>query len=232
MFGEPFGVGRVGVLRGSLAVGVLVMRLRQQADQAGAGTVGGQVQRKHLVAEGGLGGEQSVVVVGPRVVEFGDHHSARHADLLAFLPQRLGEFVDALVRRDHEQRAVGGPQPGAQFADEVCVSGGVDQVQLDAVVREGRKREPDGSLLGYLGVIGVAYRRAVDDGSGARQHPCGGQQGFDEGGFAATRWAYEHHVSDGGRTFRGGGGSGARRIVRLVCHEVPPPPGRFVGPVI
>ena len=201
------------------------MRLRQQPDQARARRVRGQVQRQHLVAERALSGDERAVVVRPGVVELGDHHGSRHADLLALQPERLGEFVDTFVGRDHEQCAVGGPQPGPEFADEVGVTGGVDQVHLDAVVRERRQREPHRTLLGDLGLVGVAHRRPVHDGSGSGEHPGGGQQGLDEGGLAATRWADEHHVSDGGRTVRGRGGSGALGSIRLVSHDVPFSPG-------
>ncbi len=48
--------------------------------------------------------------------------------------------VDAVVGGDHEQGTVGGAQPRAQLADEVGVPGGVDQVDLDAVVDQRRAR--------------------------------------------------------------------------------------------
>ena len=128
-FLDRVGVGRVGLMPcGALAVGVLVVGLRQQTDQSGAGRVGGQVQRQHLVAERLLRRGQRAVVVGAGVVELGDHHRAGHADLAALHPQRLGRLVDAFVGGDHEQRAVGGPQSGPQLArrnrrSRVCRSG-------------------------------------------------------------------------------------------------------------
>ena len=67
---------------------------------------------------------EHAVVVGAGLVELGDHHGPGHADLGALPPQRAGAGVDALVGRDHEQRAVGGAQSGAQLADEVGVARG------------------------------------------------------------------------------------------------------------
>ncbi len=221
-FLDLVGVGGVGLVRaGALAVGVLVVGLRQQPDQTGAGRVGGQVERQDLVAERLLRLGQCAVVVGAGVVEFGDHHGARHADLAALHPQRLGQLVDALVGGDDEQRAVGGPQPGPQFADEIGVAGCVDQVDLDPVVQQRRQRQPDRTLRGDLRLVVVADRGAVDHGAGSGEYTGGDQKGLDECRLAATRWAHQHHVADGGRTVRGGGGSGARRSCRLVSHDVP-----------
>ena len=65
---------------------------------------------------------------------------ARHADRGALLPLGDGRGVDRAfaprVGRYDEQRGVGGAQPGAQLADEVAVAGGVDEVDLVAVVQE------------------------------------------------------------------------------------------------
>ena len=199
-------VGRMGA--GALTVGVLVVRLRQQADQPGAWRVGGDIQRQHLVAERPLRLGKRAVVVGARVVELGDHHRARHPDLAALHPQRLGQLVDTFVGGDHEQRAVRGPQSGPQLADEVGVAGSVDQVDLDPVVQQRRQRQPDRALRGDLRLIGIAHSGAVDHRAGSGEHTGGDEKGLDECRFAATRWAHQHHVADGGRTVRGGGGSG------------------------
>ena len=65
-------------------------------------------------------------------------------------------------RGDDEQRGVGGAQPGAQLADEVAVAGGVDQVDLDAVVQQRRDGQRDRALLADRGRVVVADRAAVD----------------------------------------------------------------------
>ena len=220
-FLDRFGVRRVRCVGGgAFAVGVLVVRLRQQPDQAGTGGVGGQIQRQYLVAERLLCRRECTLVVRAGVVELRDHHGARHAHLSALEPQRLGGVVDTFVRGDHEQRAVCGSQPCPQFADEVRVAGSVDQVDLDPVVLERREREADRALLGDLRLVAVADRGAVDNGALSGEDPGGDQEGLDECGLAATRWAHQHHVADGGRTVRGGGGSGLGSC-RLVSHDVP-----------
>ena len=77
-----------------------------------------------------------LTTVGPLVVQLADHDTARHSDGFALIPKSTGCGVDALVGRDDEQGAVGGPESGPQFADEIGVPGGVDQVHLDTVVRQ------------------------------------------------------------------------------------------------
>ena len=180
---DPIGVRRVRRLRAALAVGVLVVGLRQQADQAFAGGRPiGRYSGKTLSPNAFCAAASASCVVRPGVVELGDHHGAGHADLAAFLPQRLGRLVDALVGGDHEQRAVRGPQPGPQLADEVGVSGGVDQVDLDAVVRQRRHGDADRSLLADLGVVEVAdracRRRPSPVGTTHRRRPAAPRPGW------------------------------------------------------
>ena len=54
------------------------------------------------------------------------------------LPQRPGRGVDAVGRRDDEERGVRGPQAGPELADEVGVAGGVEEVEHHAARRDGR----------------------------------------------------------------------------------------------
>src|SRR3954447_6250869 len=96
------------------------------------------------------------------MVELGDHDGTWHPDLVALLPERLGRLVDALARRDDEQRTVGGAEPGPELTDEIGVPGCVDQVDLDLsldpVVRQRGERQAHRALLPDLGVVEVAYR--------------------------------------------------------------------------
>ena len=108
-------------------------------------------ERHHPVAEGVLRLGEQALVVGAGLVELGDHDGARHADARALPPQRAGAVVDALVGGDHEERAVGGAQSGAQLTDEVGVPGSVDQVDLGALVDQRRDGEGDGPTVGVLG---------------------------------------------------------------------------------
>ena len=95
---------------------------RQRGDLAVRSRTG-TVQRHHLVAERRLRLREHAVVVGARLVELGDHHRPRHPDVGALAPQGQGAVVDALVGRDHEERAVGGPEARADVAHEVGVPG-------------------------------------------------------------------------------------------------------------
>jgi len=70
------------------------------------------------------------------------------------------------------------------------------------------QREADRALLGELCLVAVADRGAVDNGALSVEDTGGDQERLDECGLAATRWAHQHHIADGGRTVRGGGGSG------------------------
>ncbi len=198
---------------GALTVGVLEMGLGEKADESGARLAGGagnrngfggQIERQHLVAERVLRGGQRVLVVRAGVVEFRDENGAWHADLAALQPQRLGRLVDLLVGRDDEQRAVGGSQPRTEFADEIGVARRIDQIDLHAVVYQRRQRETDRALLRDLRLVAIADGRSVDDRPGSVQHAGSDQQRLDECGLAATRWAHQHHIPDGGRTVRGG----------------------------
>ena len=127
----------------------------------------GDVERHHLVAEGLLGLGEHPVVVGPGLVQLGDHHGPRHAHVGALAPQRAGAGVDAVVGGDHEQCAVGGPQAGPYVADEVGVAGGVDEVDLGLAVHDRRDGEGDRAAVLALGLVEVADRGAVTDGAGA-----------------------------------------------------------------
>ena len=123
------------------AAGVVEDPLAEQADQAADVAVVGlqrQVERQHggagrvvAAVEHPLADRHHALEVGAGGVQPGDDDGARHADLGALVPQLLGGAVEAVGRRDDEQRAVGRAQAGPQLADEVRVAGGVEQVDLD-----------------------------------------------------------------------------------------------------
>ena len=100
----------------------------------------------------------------------------------------------------------------------------------------GRQRQSDRALRCDLRLIAIADGGALDHRAGSGEHTGGDQKGLDECRLAATRWAHQHHVADGGRTVRGGGGSGAREVVVLSAMTFPPsaadmmPPAGSVNP--
>ena len=205
-----------GPLLDGVALRVLPVDQAGEADQ-GAALVDRQEDREHLVSERGLGLRENARVVGPGVVELGHHHRARHRHLGALLPQPGGRVVDALVGGDHEERAVGGAEPGAELADEVGVPGGVDEVDLGAVVAHRRDGQAHGSAVCALGVLEVRHRGAVDDrarpGDGAR----GGEQRLQEGGLAGGAGPDQDDVANpvGPGRFEVVAG---RSCSGLVCH--------------
>jgi hypothetical protein len=118
------------------------------------------------------------------VVELRHHDGARHLHLGALSPDLAGRLVDALVGRDHEQGAVGRPQPGAQLPDEVGVAGGVDQVDLGVAVDERGDGERHRPLVAALGVLEVGDGGALRDRPGPGNGAGRRQQRLDQGGLA------------------------------------------------
>ena len=202
-----------------LVLGLLDHRLDQLAAQAGLlGGVAGReeagqpgdvgagadrhVERHDLLPERVLGLAQHPLEVGPGLVQLGDDHDARHRHRGALAPQRPGRVVDALVGRHDEERTVGRAQAGAELTDEVGVPGGVDEVDLDAVVDQRRDREGDRAAVGVLGLLEVGDGRAVAHGARAGECARGGEQGLGEGGLAGARGPDQHHVADPVRAAR------------------------------
>ena len=165
----------------------------------------GEVQRKYFVAEGPLCRLQRGGVVGARMVEFVDGHRAGHLSFVALSPQRPGGLVDRRVGGDHEQRAVGGPESGTQFSDEVGVARGVDEVDLVAAVRNRRHCDPHRPLLPHGRVGVVAHRGAVDHRPGPGQHAGGHQEAFHQRGLARAGGSDQDDVTDGSCGQRLGG---------------------------
>ena len=203
------------------AAGVAEQLLRQQPDQPVHRGPDRQVQRRHGVAEGVPAGGQGGVEVGPLVVDLGDDHGARHAHRGALLPQHPGHAVDPVGGGDGEQRRVGGPQPGPEVPREVGVAGRVEQVDLDAVVHEGRERQVDRTLLPDLDLIEVADRGALFDAALPLDGPRRGEQRLDQAGLPRTRMADQHHVPY--LVGRRCPASGSSRPTRCCC-QLPSPP--------
>ena len=127
--------GRPGVL-------VLLGRLAgQQADDAGdrAAVDDGPVRGPGVTERAAtrLDGRGEV---GAGLVEVGHDDGAGHADGRALTPEQRDGPVDVVGARDDEDGGVGGPQPGAQVADEVGVAGGVEEVEGDRTGRRTRRR--------------------------------------------------------------------------------------------
>ena len=128
---------------------------------------------------------------------------------------------------DHEQRGVGGAQPGAQLADEVAVAGGVDQVDLDvrrapAAPRPARPSAAGGSAAG-------SWSHTVlpsTDGAGPRDRGGVREQRLDQGRLPRPGRPDQDHVAHLGRIAGGEHRRPALRTRSGICsdgHGRPPP---------
>ena len=128
-------------------------------------------------------------------VELVHEERPREPELFGHPPDDLGLHLDALDRGHHEDREVGGAERGGDVADEVGVSGGVEHVDLDALVLEGRDAERRGDPApGFLGVEvgdGVAVLHPALTGD----RPGDEEQRLGERGLARPAVAHEGDVA-------------------------------------
>ena len=130
-----------------------------------------EVDGQDPLAEGVARLRHDAVDVGAGVVDLGDDDHPRHGHVGALTPERPRLLVDPLVRGDDEQRAVRSAEARSHLPHEVDVPGGVQQVDLHAVVHQRREGEPDGASLTVLDLLEVAHGRAVLGAAGPVQHP-------------------------------------------------------------
>ena len=225
--GPPLGLDELamailGLGHGNGPAGPVPDLLVEQVDEAGhhaVVAVDGQEQGQHPAAadEDALAHRDGLVEVSAVLVEVRDDDRARHAHCLALVPQAGGRGVDSVDRRHHEQGRVRAPEPGAQVAHEICVSGGVEQGDRGALPGDRGNAEAHRTLLADGDGIAVAHRGAVRDGAAAGGRAGGEQQGLHQAGLARPRWSDEDDVAN-----RLGGGGCARGGARglLVCHGV------------
>jgi hypothetical protein len=189
----------------------------QQAEQAGdvPAAPHRDVQRQHRVAERFAAGGQDAVVISPGMVQPGDDQGAGNSQVLAFLPDGGGAGVHPVHGGDGEQDGVRGAQARAEFADEVRITGRIQEVDLHARHGQRHHRQRHGALLVDGGGIGIAHCGAVNHRALPRDHPVGLKQRLDEGGLAGTGSANECHIPDqGGIGGRDAGGAAALASLR------------------
>ena len=117
------------------------------------------------------------------------------SELLGHAPGDLGLHFDALDCGDDEDREVGGAERGSDVADEVGVPGGVEHVDLDALVLEGCDAERRGDpASGFLGVE-VGDRVAVLHPALAGDRPGDEEQRLGERRLARSAVADECDVA-------------------------------------
>ena len=100
--------------------------------------------------------------VGVLIVLLGHVHDAGLALLLQILPAALGAHTESILGGTHQYAHLGGPDAGLHLAGKVKVAGGVQNVDLDAIVGHRGHGQRNGNLaLNLLRVIianGVSIR--------------------------------------------------------------------------
>ena len=175
-------------------------------------------QRHDALAERGLAIGDGGVEIGVGGVELGEHDGEWRAHLLALVPQGTRGCIDAVGCGDDEHRRIGGAQTGSQVTDEVCVSGGGDEV--DHQIATGHRGD-----VQSRGPATVAIRRAIP-GSGRRDEV------VEQSGLARSAGADQHDVAQGPRGGDGGGtGGGVLSAHSSLCPRRVDPDRDF-GPVL
>src|SRR4029077_12283800 len=91
-------------------------------------------------------------------------------------------------------RRVRGPEPGPKVPREVGVAGRVEQIDLDAVVHEGREGQVDRALLPDLDLIEVSDRGPLFEAALPLDGPRRGEQRLDQAGLPGPGMADQYHV--------------------------------------
>ena len=112
----------------------------------------GQLHDQRLDAQLVLDGVHRVVEVGAQLVHLVDEADAGHAVLVGLTPDGLGLGLHALLAVEHRHSAIEHTQGALHLGGEVHVAGGVDDVDLVAVLR----------------IVGLAVPEGRDGGGGDR----------------------------------------------------------------
>ena len=118
--------------------------------------------------------------------------------------ERLGEHEAGLRQRafggvDQQQDAVDHLEGALDFAAEIGVAGGVDDVDLLAVVEDGGVLGEDGDAALALEVVGV--HDALGDGFVGAESPGLAEHGVDQGGLAVVDVGDDGDVANGAQEF-------------------------------
>ena len=119
-----------------------------------------ELNRHRLGAEAGLDVIHAFEKVGADLVHLVGEDDARNFVLVALAPDRLGLRLNALVRIEHDHRAVEHAQRTLHLDGEVDVPGRVDDVEALAVPERGRRGRRDGDAALLL-LLHPVHRRGT-----------------------------------------------------------------------
>ena len=159
----------------------------------------GELHRRHSGTERGPDLRQRAVEVGTLAVELVDDDHPGHAEPGGGAPGILGLGLHAVGGAHDDDGEVDVGQGGHHFAGEVGVAGRVEEVDLDAVDREGGQAGGNGQLACDLLGLEVHDGAALLDRTPPRDGAGGGQESLGERGLAGAVMADEGDVADSGR---------------------------------
>ena len=172
--------------------------LGKRLDQGGTTGVGRRPRRQDPRRQPSLHLGHDTVHVCPRAVDLVDEDQGRDVDPLQRAEQQRRLRLDALHRRDDEDRPVQDAKDAFDLGDEVGVAGRVDEVDREVAQEERGDRGPDGDAAFAFEIERVGLGRAgVDaadlvDGAGGEEEALGesGLTGVDVGEDAEVERAH------------------------------------------
>ena len=194
----------IGLLGGDLDLDALVVlqlkgTLVQHVDEAGGVLIlvpHGNGQGSDLVAIALAQGVEGRVVIAVLLVGLGDIDEPGHVALLAVFPDLFKANGNAVLGGADNDGGVGGPQGLHDLTGEVERTGGVQDVDLTALVFQGGYRGRNGDLAANF--FGVIIADGVAIGAGTHALDCTGhkQQALSQGSLPAAAVAHQTDVSD------------------------------------
>ncbi len=195
--GQGAGGGRFGVLA------ALVSRVGedftahhvQHLVEAGAG-VDWHHQREHPLAEVLAHLRQGLLEIRLFLVKRVEDDHLRNAVVRRAFPDRVRAHARAVVGVDDDHGEVAHAQRAEALADEIRVTGAIENVELLAQPIQVHEGGQHGDLAVLLALMVVGHRGAGGDGAHAVDHARGGQHGLAEHGFSGRSVAYDGKVTN------------------------------------
>ena len=156
----------------------------------------GDHHRGHALAEALAQGVEGGVEVDVVLVHFGDVDDAGQLALIQLPPGALGAHGQPALGGAHQHPRVGHGQALGHLAGEVEIAGGVQHVDLAAVIFHGGHGGGDGDLALDLFRVVIANGVAVGGLAQTVDHTGHAQKALHEGGLAVAAMAQQTDVAD------------------------------------